>query len=139
MPLLPLHTYLTCPSLSHLQVRPALFSAGRESAYSYCSSHFCLPLICNAHLPYYIHGHGRLSSSTSLSFWIKYLQQTHKLIKCTSSMSRDVIFAEKISPCGNAPQHCTGLVKLTISLLFETIGDDLILIGDYSRLIGEYS
>ena len=48
------------------------------------------------------------------------------------------IFCRK-KTCGNAPQHRTGLVKLTISLLFGTIGDYLILIGDYSRLIGDYS
>jgi hypothetical protein len=47
-------------------------------------------------------------------------------------------FRQTKSPCGNAPQHRTGLVKLTISLLFGTIGDYLIVIGDYSRLIGIY-
>ena len=48
-------------------------------------------------------------------------------------------FLPKKGPCGNAPQHRTGLVKLTISLLFGTIGDYLIRIGDYSGLIGDYS
>jgi hypothetical protein len=55
-----------------------------------------------------------------------------------SSFSRNVILFSKQKTCGNAPQHRTGLVKLTISLLFETIGDYLILIGDYSGLIGDY-
>jgi hypothetical protein len=53
-------------------------------------------------------------------------------------MSRDVIFAKKNKPCGHAPQHRTGLVKLTIYLLFGTIGNYLILIGNYLDLIGKY-
>ena len=53
--------------------------------------------------------------------------KTHKLIKCMSNKCRDVIFAEKKkSPCGRAPQHRTGLVKLTISLLVSAIGDYLV-------------
>jgi hypothetical protein len=52
-----------------------------------------------------------------------------------SKIPRDVIFAGKENPCGNVPQHRTGLVKLTISLLFGTIGDYLVLIGGYLELI----
>jgi hypothetical protein len=49
-----------------------------------------------------------------------------------------VSFKLKHKPCGNAPQHCTGLVKLSISLLVCTIGDYLVLIGYHSRLINDY-
>jgi hypothetical protein len=44
-------------------------------------------------------------------------------------------FCLKNNPCGNPPQHCTELEKLTISLLFGTIGDYFVLIGDYLELI----
>jgi hypothetical protein len=56
----------------------------------------------------YIHGYGRLFSSASLSFWSN-INNSHKWIKYMSTISRDVILAQRKQTAGTLHNIAQGL------------------------------